>query len=374
MVKQYLIKSKYVFVTVFFLAFIYQGLFLKYYGMCDETIWSSQAQYVETGNALQFDMDTGYGNPGATIIDGVIIVHHLFGLSYLNSLYLFLALFDAFIVAGIGVLCLLIRPGDLWWLVVIPMLLLDRSNVWHTPTSSVASLIVVFFTLFSWWLYEKSEITFLQLAFFGFISGLAISTRADIGAFMTLVLFSLFISKISLKRALIPITSAAVTFIAIDPFMWFMPLRHLFDLLYKVYWHHEICDYRGSSLAFILSYSLLAILSMLLAAMLLFFRNQLRIKLPPPRLLFTLMVATLLLCGIFMTSRFQTLRYYLPIINIWHVFLPLLLFSMISQLRFNFLKTPASQLFVQRALKIFTIIVLVGWSIWKRRMLFNILN
>ena len=127
------------------------------------------------------------------------------------------------------------------------------------------------------------------------------------------------------------IVGAVLVFIAADPFMWFMPMQHLKDLVYKAVFHYAEFHSTHLNLVTLLAISSLTIISICLALSYLLSSKKLGSPLPRAFIL-TLLPATLVLYVIFMTARSQGVRYYMPIIFIWEVLLPLFLFALAEKM------------------------------------------
>jgi hypothetical protein len=84
------------------------------------------------------------------------------------------------------------------------------------------------------------------------------------------------------------------------------------------------------------------------------------VRLLPRRFVYTLLVETALLYAIFLTSKYQAVRYYIPILFIWQALLPMYILSIIPKLRFSFLRTEKAQRRGALVFSIFVIVLLVA--------------
>lgn len=318
---------KRVFFISFLAALLLQGLYLYELDMADTGMWAHQAEYVQTGNPAQFDPLAAYGHPGGPIIEGVIVLHQV-GLSYDQAMMVFLTLLDAVIIAGICTLCFLLSRDNYWWPVTIFTLSLNRLYEYSTPPSTIASLLLVFITLLTLYLCKKEgEPTRHELALWAMVSGLAISTRADIGSILVLALLFILKDKINWRQVAGILLGVFAVFCITDPFMWYMPLQHLGDLASKIIFHYS--EFAPTKLGFwrVLNISSLPIISVGLWLFLVLnkkIKSSLSLK-----LFYTLLALTAFLYCIFLTANFQTPRYFLPVILIWETLLPLAIFSII---------------------------------------------
>lgn len=314
--------AKKVFIFSLVIACVLQFWTIREFGMYDFGMWAKQAEYVETGDLNQFDHLLAYGHPGGPIIEAVIGLHRL-GLSYEDALRLFMIVFGGFAIASITLLCFLLKRDEKWWWPIV-LVVLCFNNLYYLSTlpSIIVSFATAFLCLLSLYIYEKEKTNAGFLTLLGFTIGLAVSTRADIGTVMSIVCLAFIKSKINWQQIFYTIMVAGVSFILFDPFMWSIPIKHIGDLWFKFFYHYT--EFTVSKLGWfkILQISLLAMSSMILAGIFTFSGSRIQSPLPR-RFIWVLLFTTAVLYVVFMTSKYQAVRYFLPIITIWHIFLPL---------------------------------------------------
>ncbi len=139
--------------------------------------------------------------------------------------------------------------------------------------------------------------------------------------------------------------------------MWFMPIVHVGDLVSKVVYHYaEYVPIRMASM-FVLAISSLTIISIFLSLVLIRMRDKIKMSVPPV-FICTLIIMTSVLYDVFLTAHYQAPRYFLPLILIWEIFLPLFLFTLIDYIQFDFIKDSLSQLHARAYAKVLVIIAL----------------
>ncbi len=325
-----------IFITSFIVAGIFQALGWLEFTVLDGSLWADEAQWVQTGDPRAYDFLAGYGHPGGPVIEGVAMFHDVFKLSYYpNSINAFLLLFNSLIIACICVLCYRLRKDHLWWLIALFTLSLDRLYDSLTPVSAVASLLFIFLALLTLYIYEKNKVSKNLLLFWSFIAGLLVATRVDIGSFAIVAfLLFLFFTKIDLKQFLKMIGFIVIFFWIFDPFMWYMPIQHIKDLIYKITYHYANFVPMHTPFTSFISASSLAFISMILAVSFVFLKRKLKSPLPPEYLT-TLLLLTAVLYLIFSTARVEAIRYFVPLIFLWQIFLPLFVFYLIPYLDFG---------------------------------------
>lgn len=323
----------FIFMGVFILSIVFLNLRWNKYIMVDSSMWGNQAQHLINGDNKEFNFLGAYGHPGGTIIEGTIVVHKLLKVNYNESLLLFVEFIMSLFIAGICVICLVLNKDKLWWVAVLPLLIFGWMYQYGTPPSLVSTSIITFLCLLTLYIYERKEkIKYKLLILWGFITGVSIATRTDIGLVSSLFFFLLILNKINWKVALLILFEAFISFVIFDPFMWFMPIQHLKDLIFKVTYHYS--EFAPDHLKFftILSISATSFISIFLAIFFFFSKKKEEPVVLPQRFLLILIVMTTFLYGIFLSSRIQAERYFLPIIFIWETFFPLLMFTLINKM------------------------------------------
>jgi hypothetical protein len=196
------------------------------------------------------------------------------------------------------------------------------------------------------------------------VAGAAVATRTSIGGFMSAAYLAYLLPRIGWRRAGALIAVAIGAFVVLDPFMWFMPLQHIKDLVYKAVYHYE--DYALSGrlgVSTIVSFSLLAGVSAFFAALPLFAPRRFALALPRA-FVGTLLAATGVLYVIFMSSHAEMVRYFLPITLTWEALFPLAVFPVVDRLRVSFAATDAAQARVRRGTRCLMIGLLLFYNLW----------
>ena len=142
--------------------------------------------------------------------------------------------------------------------------------------------------------------------------------------------------------------------------MWFMPIQHIKDLVYKITFHYY--EYYPTYLrpSEILDFSILTFLSMFLSAFLIFKREKIASPIPINFLVVMLLI-TAFLYNVFLTARYQAPRYFKPLILIWETFLPIFIFSLLPLINFEFLKKEKSKKIALNIVSVFVVIILISY-------------
>lgn len=346
------------FTCIFIVSVLFQGIQWKEFDMVDSGIWGNEARYVLDNDPREFNFLAAYGHPGGPIIEGAIVLHALFDLPYDTSVLVLVTLLNSLFVAGACVLAVLLRRGSLWWIVVLGTLSLNRLYDYATPPSAVVTVIIAFLCLLTLYIFEKKErLKPAYLICWGIVSGLAIATRADVGLFSSAVFLALLVPRIGWRVTALLIGEAVLVFAIFDPFMWFMPVQHLKDLVFKIVYHYADFAPAHLGLTEVVTFSSIAFVSMFLSVQFLLLRKRIMSPLPP------LFIGALLsMAGafyvVFLTADYQATRYFLPILFIWEMFLPLFIFWLIDAVQFSFMSSESSQFTARRVMKWFVVVLI----------------
>ena len=334
--------AHYVSVAVFLVACLGQGFVFFNIGILDEAFWSDQARYVEAGSPEQYDATRAYGHPGGPVILGTIAVHHAAGISYETALPVFLTLFNSIVIATIATLCCRLRPDSLWWLPVVGTLSVDKLYAVSTPTSAVVGPLLVLLSLVTLRIVEQEKVSWRWLAGWSIVAGLAVATRFDIGSITTAFLFGVLATNLRWRQLAGLAAAVFAVFVVCDPYMWFMPVQHVGDLLGKAALHHQTFARNRLDPGEVVSLSSLAFLGLAFTLLTQAAPGAVRKRLSPV-FVWALVALTVALYGIFLSASYQAVRYFIPMVFIWQVFLPLQLLDLIAGLRFQSLRTEAAQ-------------------------------
>ncbi len=323
------------FVFSFVFSFVFFSLRGNIFYISDGDMWSKQAYFFETEDNKQFNFERGYGHPGGPIIEGTIVLHKILKIPYNNPdniLTFFVVIFNSLFIAGTCVLAYLLKKNKYWWLTVLSTLSINILYEFATPPTAIVTPLISFLCLFTLYLCEnKEKIKISQLSLWALTAGLAIATRVDIGGFCILVFLILLKSVINLKKIFYVITGIIFSFIIFDPYMWYMPIKHIKDLFFKIFFHYAEITPQHMSFFAIISISIFAFLSISFLTCILLSKGK--IKLPMPvKFSVAFLIMTVILYFVFLTARIQAERYFQPIISIWEIFLPLFIFPFLPKI------------------------------------------
>lgn len=326
-------KQRIFFLTLV-LSFIFQIPVWSGPYVLDMERWASQGQYVAEDDIRQYDVSAAYGHPGGPIILGVIGAHEFFGAPYtVKTLVYVLAFMNSVLIALSCVLCFILRKK--WWLGAFVGLAMSRMYFYATPPSALSALLIVFLTLLTLFIYErKGEVRLPIIFLWSLVAGLSIATRFDLGIFTTSIFFIFmlvqknFWTKWRIKFVLLFLYTI-LAFILFNPFMWFMPIQHLQDLFTKALYHYA--KYAETLLpnTVIFDFSWLSAIAFFIFLSMFLYKDKAKSVLPvPASFIFMVFGLTISLYVIFLSSSYQAVRYFIPVVLIWELILPLLLLSL----------------------------------------------
>jgi hypothetical protein len=322
-------QEKYIFIGLLFFGFIIQFFLRVNYFYLDKTIWADQIQYFLNRDPRAFNMYLAYGHPGTTLVELGSLFHIIFGITYVNALTLSMSILISGTVAACAVLCFRIHHGSLWWVATSFTLLLGRTFIIDPPTTSVVIPFIVLIILMTWYLSEKHVRTSRHINFFlwGAITGLSAATRLDVTLLVGIPMFVLLWHRHGSRVVPPLIAGFGISFFAADPFLWFMPIRHLTDLTLKFIKHYaEVPPASIVPLSKIVLSNLIRALSLVIVSfvfsLILLWKKKLTRIIPVP--IYIVIVSTTLLgLAIILTSKYQGERYLSPLIIVWDILLPL---------------------------------------------------
>lgn len=319
---------KSVFIISFLLSTLFHGVFLNKIGIADIGLWASQADYFLNSDSRQFDFLGAYGHPGGPIIIGTAFINVLSGFSYELSLLILMLVFTGLLISISCVICFYILRSHFIWIIVLLILSINPLYEYSTPPSNLASLLSVLLCLFTILLSRKElEIDNRYIVLWSVISGFLISTRLDVGLLISLVLLISFYKKINIDKFFLLILTITISFVILNPYMWYMPVDHIGDILYKIIYHYEFFEEVRLGFDYVISFSSIAIVGLMMS----FWVIYLKMDFLPKKLIIALTILTFFLYLVFLSSRYQASRYFLPIILIWEVFLPMSFFVIMEK-------------------------------------------
>jgi hypothetical protein len=313
------IPALFFWICIFLLVVFGQYLLILPENIVDHSMWASQARYFETNYFEQFNILWAYGHPGGPLILSTIAITHLFGIDYTSALTVCLILLNSLIILAIIYTIKRLSSGTLWWLWSIPLLLFHHAYTFNTPPSMLTMFISLFQFLYTVFLYQKERIETKHAILFGLFCGFAIATRTDMGTFLSLVFGLTLIRKISFAKIGMTTVTAVLFFFLFDPFMWFMPIEHIADLIYKITYHYSDFGYVSLGYGRFFAISSAAILSAIIGVVSMLKKD---ITFPLPKTpIWILLATTIFVFSVFLTSDYKAERYFFPLIIIWEVLL-----------------------------------------------------
>ena len=342
---------KYIFWIAFLVSIVFQGVRLVANPIGDETIWTTAASTVQSGNSHAFPALDAYMHPGGPSIEGTILFHALSKVSYTEALIAFLIMINSVMIGLICMLCYMLRKSLLWSLTVLAFIsvqpiYMDSSLFFGlTPPSVMAAFSIALLVLLTLYLYEHTGTAKMHvLGYWAVLAGLAAASRIDAGGVMAVAMLLVLATKYDFKKMVIVAAGAFVAFCVFDPFMWFAPITQVAGLLSAVSNHYGGSGYSSVLLYFLplLHVATLSLVSVFLGICFVLLRKEIPSPLPP-RFLVYLLSVTALLSVIFLTADSQESRYFVPLILVWEVFLPFFVYSLISKVQFSFVNTTDGQ-------------------------------
>lgn len=323
-------RAQYIFYGIFLFSFAVQLAMRKQYIFLDTAMWADQIKYFLTNDPRVFDYYAAYGHPGTTLIVLGSLLNLIFGFSYNTAIIISISTLVAGTTAACSVLCFLLYQRLYWWLTTAIMLTFNRLSMYSTPPTEAVMPFIVLIVLATWWTLEQKH-TIPKRRFFilGCIFGLSAATRLDVSLLVCIPMAILIMYRQGQKPALLLSIGVGTSFFLANPFLWFMPLQHLSDLIHKFTLHHNLFD-RHQVIETInyMHASPLAIVSVLCAYILLCQRRLSPII--PSQIIIVYSGISVIGLIMVISSTFQAIRYLYPLIIVWEILLPLFVFERFS--------------------------------------------
>lgn len=307
--------SKCVFIGSFLLALLFQGAWWGSEGVYDAQIWGEQPHHMLAGDPEQFNAAAAYGHPGGPIIYGAYLASFATGAAPSASLLIALTVLASAAIALIALISYRLWGRWQWSALLTVLFAAHPLYTQATPPSALAALLAVSLVLLAIIAYREPSLRLMLL--WGALAGLLVSTRADIGGALALVLGLALLGAAGARKLALAALAAFAVFVAFDPFTWFMPVQHVHDLVFKAYYHYALIPENPLPLLQALMIGVFALVSIVLGSVA---AGTRRLPVPLPIFL-ALLGLTFVLVPVLLTAQYQAPRYFMPLVFIWEALL-----------------------------------------------------
>ncbi len=337
-----------IFLAVLIFAVAAQLTLWHSYAIFDATFWRPRLENMAEDLAkrpLSFDIKDNAGeyrysgHPGMSIVFVGGLIQLIHPSLKTESLPLSLVILNSFIIAALALTAYLLRPHSFWWIIVGTIFSFHPLYFYSTPTNSVTALLLTLSFFISLLAYERKQTTPKSLIFLlGFSLGTSFVTRTPTTVLIASPLLVFLYYHLRLQKTLLILTAAIIGALLFDPLLWFSFFDQLGLILFRTGYHvtHNY-DYTLGLFEFVL-FAPLSFISLALGSLLLITNKPRFIPFHPHFLGFTLFI-TALNTVVFLTSPWQSLRYFFPLFFIWDSLLPIFLIHLTKFFRFGFYRT-----------------------------------
>lgn len=354
-----------IFVAIFGLFFGVSLYTFEHAFLLDHITWFETVEHFLEFNPMVREEMT-YGYPGTPPLLLAAALQRWFGLLASDAFVLSMSFLVAISSSGCAMLMYLLKPTSWWWLAGSVILGLRASSSWSTPPSiAVAPFIVLIFLLCLYIPHQtKSRSVFIWL---GIALGISLACRVDVSGLAALIAFIyLRYEKASWQRLGLAAITAFITFVVTDPYMFWMPIQHLQDIFYKIFFHYSLIEENRLSIELLLLKGPLTLLSFLFGIGILLRGTS---TFPKSFLLAIIGFSTSLALIIF-SSTYQPLWYFLPIILLWETLLPAFVLPLAYTSEFSFVPRQIRVGIQGRAEFYLASLLLVGYAMTFLQLLF----
>lgn len=327
-------QTQKIFCGTFVFCLVVQIAMRNHYTFLDTAMWADQIKYFIIHDPRVFDYFAAYGHPGTTLVElGSLL--NLLGISYGNAIIICISTLVAGATAACSVLCYLLHKQSYWWLTTAVILSFNRFSLYSTPPTETVMPLIVLIVLVTWWVMEQENTKSGRLFFLlGGIIGLSAATRLDVTLLVSVPMAMLIWYRCGQNAILYLSSGVGISFFLADPFLWFMPVQHLSDLVHKFTLHHDQFD-RHQTIK-IISFAhacTLAAVTIVWSCILLVQRRLSLVV--PTQIIAVYFGLSVIGFVIVLSSTFQAIRYLYPVIIVWEILLPLFVFERYTQTNRN---------------------------------------
>jgi hypothetical protein len=311
-----------VFAGVFLFSFLVQfGIWFTGAGYIDDTMWMDDALKFSRGVFPEFGSPTPVHPGTGLLLPAAVLL--LLPLNPWITFHLALAGLMALGITASSYTAFLLRPKSLWWVGVAVLLAPNAIFPHATAPSALASVFAVLFVLLML-LAKELRGNATVLACLGACAGFMASVRIDISAFLS-VLSLAYLWPVPGNRIWVAVAMAAAYFAALDPYLYIDFAEHIRGIYGQIDQNRQVMATFGYTpwVAFLPSVSVVA------ALVYAYLRPQ-HTSLPKEYLVW-LLAMTGILCSLLAVSDYHPMRYFLPLMCIWEVFLFLFALEYASQ-------------------------------------------
>ncbi len=325
-----------IFIAIFGLFFGVSIYTFEHAFLLDHITWFEAAKhFLEFNPSVREEMTYGY--PGTPPLVLAAALQRWFGLLASDAFVLSMSFLVAISSAGCAMLMYLLKPTSWWWLPGSIILGLRASSSWSTPPSiAVAPLTVLIFLLclyIAQFMKSRSVLLWLGVAF-----GISLACRIDVSGLAALVAFIyLRYEKVSWRRLGLVAATALIVFVLSDPYMFWMPIQHVKDIFYKIFFHYNLIQENRASIKLLILKAPLALVSFLIAVGMVLKRKTVF----PRSFMLAIAGFSISLTLIIFSSHYQPLWYFLPLILLWETLLPVFVLPLVYKLEFPFVSPEA---------------------------------
>ncbi len=324
-----MLNAKHIFWAAFAVLLVFQGVLWRHAEFIDYALWADHVQCIVADDPCEFDIGRGYGYPATPMLAPMLVMYTAFDVPPTSSIVVVMSLLISLLGACITLLCYLLRPATLWWMGTLALLAVNRMYVHSNPPTILVVLFICILILLTQYIYERRSERYAYIVW-GIGAGLAAATRVDMSVLAIVMLLLALVPRLSWRRLGTMILIGIGTFILTNPYMWTMPVSHLFDLVHKVTFHYYDKMSSLFTIRDLIFMSPLGVGAFLASSAMVIRRSMPAVI--PRTLLLLVMVWTVVMCSVVFSSHYQAKWYFYPMIIPWEILGVLFLITYLPQI------------------------------------------
>lgn len=320
----------YVFLSVFLLALLAQGIIWHFDTLTDESAWVERVQHAAADlRDGTFEQKDYSGHPGTAVLLPAAGLR-LFGISEVGSLKVTMAVWVSAAVATLALTVHRLFPTTPAWLGAAGMIALHPIFVRTSPTNAVVSALLALVLWTVMWADKNRSLPYPWAMILGVSVGIGAATHFSLTILIAVPALAFLMWRLGWKPILVLVASAATLWLLLDPLLTQQPRLHMAYMLQRIELHTTELGVAKITPFDLPLFAPLALISWLVAVGVALSGVM---NIFPRAALIFLIGLSLLVAILFLRAQSQSIRYFFPLILFWESVLPVWLLQLAVRTR-----------------------------------------